>query len=60
VKGYYAHGLASTWPSCLGRLGFGWQPTVKTGAAAADRIPGEGRRGTVGQRRLGHEGGATD
>jgi hypothetical protein len=30
------------------------------GAAATGRIPGEGRRGTVGQRRLGHEGGAAD
>jgi hypothetical protein len=29
VKGYCAHGLASTWPSCLGRLILGWQPTVK-------------------------------
>jgi hypothetical protein len=27
---------------------------------AAGWIPGEGRCGTVGQRRLGHEGGAAD
>jgi hypothetical protein len=24
------HGLASSWPSCLGRFGLGWRPTVKT------------------------------
>jgi hypothetical protein len=67
--GTVASGLASSWPSCLGRLDLGWQPTVKTGAlghgtragaAAVGRIPGEGRRGAVGQWCLGHEGGAAD
>jgi hypothetical protein len=68
-RGTVAPGLASSWPSYLGLLGLGWQPTMKTGvlgqgaragAATADRIPGEGRRRTVGQRRLGNDGGAAD
>jgi hypothetical protein len=33
---------------------------ARAGAAVASRILGEGQRGTVGQRRLGHEGGAVD
>jgi hypothetical protein len=39
-----------------GALGHG----ARAGAAVAGQIPGEGQRGTVGQRRLRHEGGATD
>jgi hypothetical protein len=57
-RGTVAPGLASSWPSCLGRLGLGWQPMVKigaighgarVGAAAASQILGELLRGTVGQ-----------
>jgi hypothetical protein len=29
-KGIVHPRLASTWPSCLGRLSLGWQPMVKT------------------------------
>jgi hypothetical protein len=36
-KGTMYHGLASTWPSCLGRLGLGWQPRSKTGEAGEPR-----------------------
>jgi hypothetical protein len=36
------------------------RPWHRAGAAVAGRIPGKGRCGTVGQRRLGHGGGAAD
>jgi hypothetical protein len=52
-EGYCAHGLASSWPSCLGWLGLGWQPTVKN-------IGGKGaiaRNGTGSiRRRVGGQG----
>jgi hypothetical protein len=50
------HGLASTWPICLGRLGLGWQPMMKhrggrgalaTGARWGTRLEGYGE--TVNQ-----------
>jgi hypothetical protein len=43
-EGYCAHGLASTWPSYLGRLGLGWQPMVKNrGGRGAMARGGTGR-----------------
>jgi hypothetical protein len=47
-EGYYAHGLASSWPSCLGWLGLGWQPIVKNrGGRGAMARSSTGRSGDV-------------
>jgi hypothetical protein len=39
-KGIVHPGLASTWPSCLGRLGLGWQPTVKNRGSMGALVAG--------------------